>query len=91
MHSKRLQPLKASIYLFQVLHVWTTHRIFRPDYLFGGRAVSGLAIGALTHVVPMYLAEISSANVRGSLVALQQLSITLGVSLRIVPRHVHES
>jgi MFS family permease len=49
------------------------------DYLFGGRAVSGLAIGALTHVVPMYLAEISSANVRGSLVALQQLSITLGI------------
>ncbi|KAF9241825.1 general substrate transporter [Melanogaster broomeanus] len=27
----------------------------------------------------MYLAEISSANVRGSLVALQQLSITLGI------------
>lgn len=33
----------------------------------------------------MYLAEISSANVRGSLVALQQLSITLGVSLRTIP------
>ncbi|KIJ68058.1 hypothetical protein HYDPIDRAFT_25505 [Hydnomerulius pinastri MD-312] len=49
------------------------------NYLFGGRAVAGLAVGALTHVVPMYLAEISSANVRGSLVALQQLSITLGI------------
>ncbi|KAN0091350.1 Sugar transporter domain containing protein [Tylopilus felleus] len=49
-------------------------------YLFGGRAVAGLAVGALTHVVPMYLAEISTANVRGSLVALQQLSITLGVN-----------
>lgn len=57
-----------------------------PDYLFGGRAVAGLAVGALTHVIPMYLAEISSANVRGSLVALQQLSITIGVSLRTVPR-----
>lgn len=30
----------------------------------------------------MYLAEISSPNVRGSLVALQQLSITLGVRYR---------
>ncbi|EGN99929.1 hypothetical protein SERLA73DRAFT_122035 [Serpula lacrymans var. lacrymans S7.3] len=49
------------------------------NYLFGGRAVAGLAVGALTHVVPMYLAEISSANIRGSLVGLQQLSITLGV------------
>ncbi|KAG8214110.1 general substrate transporter [Butyriboletus roseoflavus] len=50
-----------------------------PNYLFGGRAVAGLAVGALTHVVPMYLAEISSANVRGSLVSLQQLSITIGI------------
>ncbi|KIJ18533.1 L-arabinose isomerase [Paxillus involutus ATCC 200175] len=49
------------------------------SYLFGGRAVAGLAVGALTHVVPMYVAEISSANIRGSLVALQQLSITLGI------------
>ncbi|KAF8552187.1 D-xylose-proton symporter [Imleria badia] len=48
-------------------------------YLFGGRAVAGLAVGAMTHVVPMYLAEISSANVRGSLVSLQQLSITIGI------------
>jgi hypothetical protein len=31
----------------------------------------------------MYLAEISSANIRGSLVALQQLSITLGVCLSL--------
>ncbi|KIK74437.1 hypothetical protein PAXRUDRAFT_835985, partial [Paxillus rubicundulus Ve08.2h10] len=50
-----------------------------PSYLFGGRAIAGLSVGALTHVVPMYLAEISSANIRGSLVALQQLSITLGI------------
>ncbi|KAH7888933.1 general substrate transporter [Phlebopus sp. FC_14] len=49
------------------------------DYLFAGRAVAGLSVGALTHVVPMYLAEISSANIRGSLVALQQFAITLGI------------
>ncbi|KAG1812055.1 general substrate transporter [Suillus subaureus] len=49
-------------------------------YLFAGRAVAGLAIGSLTHVVPMYLAEISSANIRGTLVSLQQLAITFGVS-----------
>lgn len=49
-------------------------------HLFTGRVISGLAIGSLTHVVPMYLAEISSANIRGSLVSLQQLAITFGVS-----------
>ncbi|KAG9316840.1 putative sugar transporter [Chiua virens] len=52
---------------------------FVDHYLFGGRVVAGLAVGALTHVVPMYLAEISIANIRGSLVALQQLSITAGI------------
>lgn len=60
-------------------------------YLFGGRFVAGLSIGSLTHIVPMYIAEVSQfpwmsltpqlspPNVRGSLVALQQLSITLGI------------
>jgi len=49
-------------------------------HLIAGRVIAGLAVGALTHVIPMYLAEISSANIRGSLVALQQLTITFGVS-----------
>ncbi|KAL1405140.1 hypothetical protein Q8F55_008764 [Vanrija albida] len=48
-------------------------------YLFGGRFVAGLSVGSLTHVVPMYLAELAPANLRGGLVALQQLSITLGI------------
>ncbi|KAF9227144.1 general substrate transporter [Gyrodon lividus] len=51
-----------------------------PIYLFCGRAISGFSIGVLTHAIPMYLAEISSVNIRGSLVALQQLSITFGVN-----------
>ncbi|KAG1870236.1 general substrate transporter [Suillus subalutaceus] len=51
-----------------------------PAYLFAGRTVAGLAIGSLTHVVPMYLAEISSAKIRGSLISLQQLAITFGVN-----------
>lgn len=81
-HSKQVRPLKVrSIHYNLFISIWTAHRISPSDYLFGGRAVAGLAVGSLTHVVPMYLAEISSANVRGSLVALQQLSITLGVNL----------
>lgn len=52
-----------------------------PVYLFAGNAVAGLATGPLMHVVPMYLAEISTAKIRGSLVSLQQLAITFGVLL----------
>ena len=40
--------------------------------LFAGRAVAGLAIGMLTMVVPMYVSEVSTAGIRGTLVVLQQ-------------------
>jgi len=55
-------------------------RISLLAHLFAGRAISGLAIGGLTHTIPMYIAEISTANIRGSLLSLQQLAITVGVS-----------
>ncbi|TQV93963.1 MFS sugar transporter [Cordyceps javanica] len=47
--------------------------------LFAGRGVAGLAVGMLTMVVPMYMSEVSTPNIRGTLVVLQQLSITLGI------------
>ncbi|KAI5460216.1 general substrate transporter [Mariannaea sp. PMI_226] len=47
--------------------------------LFAGRAIAGLAVGMLTMIVPMYMSEVSTAGIRGTLVVLQQLSITLGI------------
>ncbi|CEI67772.1 unnamed protein product [Fusarium venenatum] len=47
--------------------------------LFAGRAVAGFAVGMLTMIVPMYVSEVSTAGIRGTLVVLQQLSITLGI------------
>ncbi|KAK8092276.1 uncharacterized protein PG998_015108 [Apiospora kogelbergensis] len=49
------------------------------ETLFAGRAVAGLAVGMLTMVVPQYVSEVSTPAVRGTLVVLQQLSITLGI------------
>lgn len=40
--------------------------------LFGGRAVAGISVGMLTMIVPMYMSEVSTPGVRGTLVALQQ-------------------
>lgn len=48
-------------------------------YIFSGRAIGGFAIGQLSHVVPMYQSEISPPEIRGSLVALQQFAITVGI------------
>ncbi|CZR67022.1 probable transporter (major facilitator superfamily) [Phialocephala subalpina] len=47
--------------------------------IFVGRAIAGLAIGVLTMVVPLYMAEVSLPEIRGGLVVLQQLAITLGI------------
>ncbi|KAI6043445.1 general substrate transporter [Pisolithus marmoratus] len=44
-----------------------------------GRAVGGLGVGALSMLSPLYMAEISSPELRGSLMALEQLAIVFGV------------
>ncbi|KAL4961189.1 sugar porter family MFS transporter [Aspergillus stella-maris] len=47
--------------------------------IFAGRAIAGLAVGMLTMVVPLYISEVSIPEIRGGLVVVQQLSVTLGI------------
>lgn len=47
--------------------------------MFIGRFFAGLSIGMLSMAVPLYLSELAPPNIRGSLVALQQLGITIGI------------
>ncbi|KAF8626943.1 hypothetical protein AX15_004621 [Amanita polypyramis BW_CC] len=47
--------------------------------LFIGRAIGGIGVGALSTLSPIYMAEISPPELRGSLTALEQFSIVLGV------------
>ncbi|KAJ7650213.1 general substrate transporter [Roridomyces roridus] len=47
--------------------------------IYGGRFVTGLGVGSLSMAVPLYNSEMSPPEVRGSLVALQQLAITFGI------------
>ncbi|KAF2027452.1 D-xylose-proton symporter [Setomelanomma holmii] len=49
------------------------------DMAFSGRAIASFAVGMLTMIVPMYMSEVSTAGIRGTLVVLHQLSITLGI------------
>ncbi|GAQ45140.1 hypothetical protein AtubIFM56815_000084 [Aspergillus tubingensis] len=48
-------------------------------YVFAGRFVTGLGVGNLSMIVPLYNAELAPPEIRGSLVAVQQLSITFGI------------
>ncbi|KAI0041709.1 general substrate transporter [Auriscalpium vulgare] len=52
---------------------------FHPSSIYGGRFVTGLGVGSLSMAVPLYNAELAPPEVRGSLVALQQLAITFGI------------
>lgn len=45
------------------------------------RIIGGLGIGIVSIVSPMYISEISPAKIRGTLVALYQLAVTLGLLL----------
>ncbi|KAJ5691920.1 Major facilitator superfamily domain general substrate transporter [Penicillium macrosclerotiorum] len=49
------------------------------DYVFAGRFVTGLGVGSLSMIVPLYNAELAPPEIRGSLVAVQQLAITFGI------------
>ena len=48
------------------------------------RAVVGLALGAVSVSVPLYIAEIAPARSRGALVSCNQLAITIGILLSYI-------
>lgn len=45
------------------------------------RLVCGLAVGIAAMVSPLYLAEVSPSHIRGRMVALNQLTLTIGILL----------
>lgn len=45
------------------------------------RILGGLAVGGASVLAPMYIAEVSPANVRGRMVSLNQLTIVIGISM----------
>ncbi|KAE9593665.1 putative major facilitator, sugar transporter, major facilitator superfamily [Lupinus albus] len=50
-------------------------------WLYVGRVLVGCGMGILSYVVPVYVAEITSRNLRGAFTAVHQLMICCGVSL----------
>jgi sugar porter (SP) family MFS transporter len=52
-----------------------------PGYLFAGRTIGGIGIGMFSMVIPLYQAEISPPELRGTLVSIQQQSITIGTCI----------
>ncbi|KAH6645480.1 general substrate transporter [Truncatella angustata] len=49
------------------------------NVILAGRFVTGMGVGSLAMIVPIYNSEVAPPEVRGALVALQQLAITFGI------------
>jgi MFS transporter, SP family, xylose:H+ symportor len=56
------------------------------EFLFA-RFLGGLAIGGVSMVTPMYIAEISPPHLRGRLVMVNQLNIVIGIMLSYVSNY----
>jgi SP family galactose:H+ symporter-like MFS transporter len=54
------------------------------EWLVAGRVMIGIAVGAVSVCVPLYIAEIAPAKTRGALVTLNQLAITVGILMAFV-------
>ncbi|MDH6306531.1 SP family galactose:H+ symporter-like MFS transporter [Parabacteroides sp. PF5-5] len=68
----------ASAVIFAVGALWSG---FAPDvyHLILSRLFLGIAIGISSFAVPLYIAEISPTQIRGRLVSMFQLMITIGI------------
>ena len=59
---------------------WTATALSRSaTELIGARIVVGAGVGIASVAVPVYIAETSPASLRGSLGAVNQLAVTLGI------------
>lgn len=67
--------------------------VFAPGYvvLLLGRVVLGVAVGAASATVPIYLSEVSPTEFRGRFLTLNQLMITIGILISYIVNLIFSS
>lgn len=51
------------------------------EFLLFARVILGVAVGIASYTAPLYLSEMASENVRGKMISMYQLMVTLGIVL----------
>ncbi len=76
-YGRRIMIILASV-IFGLGAIFTA---LTPDVytLIAGRIGVGVAIGMASFIAPLYIAEVAPVNIRGALVSLNQLAITVGI------------
>jgi SP family galactose:H+ symporter-like MFS transporter len=73
---RKLIILAAVIFALAAI---TTAVVPSVPWLILGRVLVGIAIGIASIAAPLYISEVAPAQMRGSLVSLNQLAITIGI------------
>ncbi|MCJ1389728.1 hypothetical protein MMC18_002585 [Xylographa bjoerkii] len=71
--------VNSGIFIVGVIIQCTATTASGSSSILAGRFIVGISIGSLSMIVPMYVAECSPPEVRGLMVALQQLAIEFGI------------
>ncbi|MEL7671837.1 sugar porter family MFS transporter [Methanobacterium sp.] len=76
-YGRRIMVIVAAV-VFGIGAIFTA---LTPDVytLIAGRIVVGIAIGIASFIAPLYIAEVAPVSIRGALVSLNQLAITVGI------------
>lgn len=74
----RKNSLLIGAILFVIGSIWSSFS-FSPEILILARILLGIAVGISSYTAPLYLSEIAPKRIRGSMIALYQLMITIGI------------
>ncbi len=77
-HLGRKKSLMVAAVLFVIGSLLSALAI-NPEMLIFARVVLGLAVGVASYTAPLYLSEIAPEKIRGSMISLYQLMITIGI------------
>ena len=84
-----LTVLAAFLLGFESEHIFERPQILQTvaggsrglGYIYAGRVIAGLGIGAISAVAPAYVSECSPKEVRGRITGLFQIMVAIGVML----------
>ncbi|KAI1065741.1 hypothetical protein LB507_001359 [Fusarium sp. FIESC RH6] len=74
----RKWALQANVVIFLVGAILMTAATHQLSYIYAGRALTGIACGAITATVPSYIAELSIVSIRGILTGLFEVTYQTG-------------
>lgn len=74
----RKKSLSIGAIVFFIGSFWSAC-VTNPEMLIAARILLGIAVGISSYTAPLYLSEIAPEKIRGSMISLYQLMITMGI------------